>query len=290
LEGGFVRDWVVGNYTSRPANPSPSPKDWIEYSNNLPYLNKEVVPADLDCHLPTHAYFDIEKFQDELHKYHITCKVYRQDWRYVLLIDEDVPTGPFTMDLIEPHVALTQDRIDFDVNNLSLEKEYTHELAMRVDIQQRPYLIELEAIVDNIKNKRFQILRPIDYRLEERVDKMVNIRHWTQLGQPFLVVPNPDPKYWSVLVRLPSSDKLYKDVEAQMKNIENNTTILSIEQIRNPLLEDQYEAMKRIIAKQCSSFDPNERELFHGTNGEAIDGIRDNGFDDRFSKTGNWGK
>ncbi|CAF4115578.1 unnamed protein product, partial [Rotaria sordida] len=213
LEGGFVRDWVVGNYISRPANPLPSPKDWIDYVNNLPYMNREVVPADLDCHLPTHCYFDIEKFQDELHKYNIACRVFRQDWRYVLLIDEDVPTGPYTMDLIEPHVALTHDRIDFDVNNLSLEKDYTHELAMRVDIQQRPYFIELETIVDNIKNKRFQILRPIDTNVEQRVDKMVNIRHWTQIGQPFLVVPNPDPKYWSVLVRLPSSDKLYKTVE-----------------------------------------------------------------------------
>ncbi|CAF3882205.1 unnamed protein product, partial [Rotaria sordida] len=290
LEGGFVRDWVVGNYISRPANPLPSPKDWIDYVNNLPYMNREVVPADLDCHLPTHCYFDIEKFQDELHKYNIACRVFRQDWRYVLLIDEDVPTGPYTMDLIEPHVALTHDRIDFDVNNLSLEKDYTHELAMRVDIQQRPYFIELETIVDNIKNKRFQILRPIDTNVEQRVDKMVNIRHWTQIGQPFLVVPNPDPKYWSVLVRLPSSDKLYKTVEAQMKNI-GNVTIISIEQIKNPLLEDQYEAMKKIIAKQCTGFDPNERELFHGTSGEAIDGIRDNGFDDRyFSTGGNWGK
>ncbi|CAF1050566.1 unnamed protein product [Rotaria sp. Silwood1] len=291
LEGGFVRDWIVGNDISRPANPLPSPKHWIEYIHSIPYINKEVVPGDLDCHLPTHAMFDIEKFQDELHKYDITCQVFRENWRYVLLIDENAPTGPFTMDLIEPHVALTHDRIDFDVNNLSLEKYYTHELGMRIDIQQRPYLIELETIVDNIKNKRFQVLRPLDYNLEQRIDKMVNIRHWTQLGHPFSVVPNPDPKYWSVLVRLPSSDKLYKDVEAQIRNIGNTVTIISIEQIKNPLLEDQYEALKKIIAKQCSGFDPNERELFHGTSGEGIDGIRDNGFDDRyFSKDGNWGK
>ena len=59
------------------------------------------------------------------------------------------------MDLIEPHVALTHDRIDFDVNNLSVEKEYTRELGMRIDIQQKPYEIELETIVDNIKNKPF---------------------------------------------------------------------------------------------------------------------------------------
>ncbi|CAF1052050.1 unnamed protein product [Rotaria sordida] len=291
LEGGFVRDWIVGQYTSRPANPpTASPKDWISYMKSIPYINKEVVPADLDCHLPTHKYFDIEKFHDELYKHDITCKIFRQDWRYVLLIDENAKTGPFTMDLIEPHVALTQDRIDFDVNNLSLEKDYTHELGMRVDIQQRPYLIELETIVENIKNKRFQVLRPIDKHLIERINKMVEIRKWTQIGQPFLVVPNPNPKYSAVLVPLPSSTTLYKDLEQKMKIIGTSVKILSIEQVKNPLLEDTYESMKKIIAKQCTGFNPNERELFHGTKGPGIDGIRDDGFDDRyFSPTGNWG-
>ncbi|CAF3065283.1 unnamed protein product [Rotaria sp. Silwood2] len=216
----------------------------------------------------------------------MTCQVFREDWRYVLLIDEDAPTGPFTVDLIEPHVALTHDRIDFDVNNLSLEKGYTHELGMRVDIQQRPYLIELETIVDNIKNKKLQVLRPVDPTLEMRIDKMISVRGWTQLGQSFLVIPNPDSKYWSVLVHLASSDRLYKDVEQQMNNIGYQVNIISIEQIKNPLLEDQYEALKKIIAKQCSGFDPNERELFHGTSGEGIDGIRDNGFDDRYFSHG----
>ncbi|CAM4754601.1 unnamed protein product [Rotaria magnacalcarata] len=289
LEGGFVRDWVIGNYTARPANLTGNPKAWISYSNGVPYMNKEVVPADLDCHLPTHAYFDIDRFHDELYKYDITCKVSRQDWRYVLLIDEDAPTGPFTMDLIEPHVALTHDRIDFDVNDLSLEKDYTHEIGMRVDIQQRPYLIEIEAIVDNIKNKRFQILRPIDDFLTERINKMVNIRHWTQMGEPSSVVPNPNPKYSAVLVPLPSPSKLYQDLQKDMQKI-GNATIVSIEQVKNPLLEDAYESMKKLIAKQCKGSNPNERSLFHGTKGDGIDGIRDDGFDDRyFSPSGNWG-
>jgi hypothetical protein len=73
-------------------------------------------------------YFDIDKFRDELYKFDMTCEVYREDWRYILLIDKDAPTGPFTMDLIEPHVALIHDRIDFDVSNLSLEKDYPREL------------------------------------------------------------------------------------------------------------------------------------------------------------------
>ncbi|CAF0889255.1 unnamed protein product [Didymodactylos carnosus] len=297
VEGGFVRDWIVGNYTQRPTGNAP-PSTWISYNVNpanvpIPYMSKELIPSDLDCHLPTHAYFDIDKFLDYLHKYQIDCKVFREDWRYVLLLDENAKTGPFTMDLIEPHVALTHDRIDFDVSNLSLEKDYTKELGMRVDIQQKPYSIELETIVDNIKNKRFKVLRPIDDIVQLRITKMVQTRGWTQLGEPMHVIPDPPPKYQVVLVPLPQSTALYQLIVQQMKTIGNQVKVLSIEQIKNPLLEDAYLANKKLIAKQCTGQNPNERELFHGTKGDAIDGILENGFDDRYWGTnyskGNWG-
>ncbi|CAF3206242.1 unnamed protein product [Rotaria socialis] len=137
LEGDFVRDWAVGNYTSKPTN---NPNSWVQYAlnkkgDNIPYIEKEVVPGDLDCHLPSHRYFDVDKFQDELYKFDIQCKVFRENWRYAILIDENTRTGPFTMDLIEPHAALMHDRIDFDANNLSIEKDFTRDLAMRVNIQ-----------------------------------------------------------------------------------------------------------------------------------------------------------
>ncbi|CAF3305240.1 unnamed protein product [Rotaria sp. Silwood2] len=120
---------------------------------------------------------------------------------------------------------------------------------------------------------------------------MINIRHWTQLGEPFLVVPNPNPKYSAVLVPLPLSTQLYQDLETQMKNIGNSVKIVSIEQVKNPLLEDAYESMKKLIGKQCKGFNPNERPLFHGTKGPGIDGIRDDGYDDRyFNVNGNWGE
>ena len=32
-------------------------------------------------------------------------EVYRGNWRYALLVDENTQTGPFTMDLIEPHIS-----------------------------------------------------------------------------------------------------------------------------------------------------------------------------------------
>jgi hypothetical protein len=296
LEGGFVRDWIVGKYTARPTYLINDPNSWIKYETNyfnekIPHMNEEVVPADLDCHLPTHAYFDIDKFQDELHKFDIKCKVYRENWRYVLLIDEHTQTGPFTMDLIEPHVALTHDRIDFDVNNLLLEKNYTRDLGMRVNIQQKPYLIELETIVDNIKHKRFQVLRPIDKYVTRRINKMVNIRGWQQLGEPFLIEPDPHPHYFAVLVPLHDSSTLYQDLTQKMRMIDTRLQIISIEHVRNPYLEDAYDAMKKIIAKQCKGFNPNERELFHGTSDAAIKGIAEDGFDDRFfNREGAWGR
>jgi hypothetical protein len=284
LEGGFVRDWIVGHYTSRPAHLQTNPKGWIENLNTIPSLNKEVVPCDLDCHLPSHAYFDINKFQDELYKYGITCSVYRENWRYVLLFDENETTGPFTIDLIEPHVALTHDRIDLDVNNLSLEKDYTHELGMRIDITQRPYSIELETIVDNIKNKFFQILRPMDKYVEERVNKMT-MRGWKQTNH-ISVLPEPHLKYYVVLVPLPRTAVLYTDVSNKMKSSISGVQIVSIEEIRNPFLEETYEGMKKLIKKQCTGANPNEQELFHGTKGEGINGIKEDGFDDRYFNTG----
>ena len=287
LEGGFVRDWIVGHYISRPKNNNP--QQWITLRNNLiPELDKEVVPSDLDCHLPSYRYFDIQLFQNELYKYGITCSFIREDWRYILLFDENEPTGPFTMDLIEPHIALTHDRIDFDVNNLSVEKDYTHELGMRIDITQRPYSIDLETIIDNIQNKRFQVLRPRDSRLDERIDKMINIRGWKKINQELSVIPQPHRQYHSVLVPLPKGT-LYNEIKTKM-NVITNIKILSIEEIRNPHLEEIYEGMKKVIAKQCTGANPNELLLFHGTNGDGVEGIAEDGFDDRYYAGGRYGK
>ncbi|CAF1264703.1 unnamed protein product [Rotaria sordida] len=293
LEGGFVRDWIVGKYIARPANVNP--KDWIEYKANrhgvnIPYMNREVVPADLDCHLPTYGSFDIEKFQDQLHKFNIKCKYYREEWRYILLIDEGVRTGPFTMDLIEPHVALTHDRIDFDVSNLVLEKNYTRDLGMRIDIQQKPYSIELETIVKNIKNKQFYVLRSIDNRLTERIEKMTKIRDWKQLEPTFNVLPNPPLKSNALLVPLHHTSITYQALLKEMQKINPYIEIKSIEEIKNPYMEEIYEGMKKVISTQRPGFNPNERELFHGTSGDGIQGITEYGFDDRFYNSASaWG-
>jgi hypothetical protein len=294
LEGGFVRDWIVDHHRTQLAGGSSA----VTFTTNpagfiIPNISKDLIPTDLDFHLPSHKYFDIDKFLDALHRHRIECRVFREDWRYILLLDENAKTGPFTMDLIEPHVALTHDRIDFDVSNLSLEKDYTKELGMRVDIQQKPYSIEIEMIVDNIKKKRFHILRPLDHNCQHRLSKMIQ-RGWTQIGEPMHVIPDPPPKYHVVLISLPESTALYKSLVSQMQSsISHQLRVLSIEEIKNPLLQDTYLAMKQMIAKQCPGRNPNERELFHGTKGDAIDGILNDGYDDRYwganFATCNWG-
>ena len=297
LEGGFVRDWVVGNYSAKPANLVPQKWVEIDSATGLPVLSRELVPSDLDCHLPALKPFDVEAFIDALHDYKITARSFRQDWRYVLLIDEDYKTGPFTMDLIEPHIALTHDRIDFDVSNLSLEKRYTKDLGMRVDITSGSHPIQLETIVENIRKKQFQVLRPIDGEngpntsgtVAERIQKMKD-RGWTQIGKPLPFIPNPPPTYNAILVPYPSSTVLYQNIVDEMKKIPG-VQVLSIEQIKNPDIESLYENMKKTISKECPGNDPNERELFHGTSGDAIDGIFNRGYDDRyFNPTGAWGK
>ncbi|CAF4081434.1 unnamed protein product [Adineta steineri] len=294
LEGGFVRDWVVRHKANVPANLKNNPMAWIEYrtnkeGQNIPGITKGIVPSDLDCHLPLHQYFDIEKFQDRLHKFDIVCSVFRENWRYIVLIDENAPTGPFTMDLIEPHVALTHDRIDLDVSNLSLERNYPRELGMRIDVTESPYSIELESIVENIMEGRFRVLRPIDAFVKERIDKMVQ-RGWKQQGEPINVNPSPPPRCYSILVPLPNTSPLYQSLENEMKKINQSIKIIAIEEVKNPLLESTYEAIKKMIAKECSGSNPNERKLFHGTKTDGMRGIVENGFDDRFfNPDGAWG-
>ncbi|CAM4985421.1 unnamed protein product [Rotaria socialis] len=275
LEGDFVRDWVVGDYSSKPTHIPP--QQWVHYDpkSGMPILNRDLVPSDLNCHLPAAKPFDVEAFLDALYGYGIIAKAFKQDWRYVILIDENTKTGPFTMDLIEPHIVLTHDRNNFDVINLSLEKLYTRDLGMRVDIT---------------------VLRSIDGEngpntsgtVAERIEKMKS-RRWKPIGKPLNFNPNPPASYNAILVPYPVSTVLYKNIVTAMETI-NGARVISIEQIKNPDIESLYEYMKKPISKECRDNDPNERELYHGTSGDVVEGIINRGYDDRhFSNTGAWG-
>ncbi|CAF3241159.1 unnamed protein product, partial [Rotaria sp. Silwood2] len=166
--GGFVRDWIVGGYSSRPAMDS-DPSTRLTYTScydnkngqqQMPHLNKEFVPNDIDCDLPDND-FNIDQFLERLHE----------------------NRSPFTMDLILADSAwkLYKYRIlDIDVHSLFVEKDYTHGIGMRTNRihSKLGSLGDLETVVKNIKNKRFAALR--DYDIEDRIKQMLK-RGWTHL-------------------------------------------------------------------------------------------------------------
>ncbi|CAF3669921.1 unnamed protein product [Rotaria socialis] len=121
LQGSYVRDRIVANHMKRPKNQNP--RTWVTFNQQtgLPQIVPDLVPADIDCHLPSGTYFDVQRFLDEMHRYEFKVERFRNHWRHVLLFDRNLPTGPFTMNLIEPHVALTHNRRDFDGNSLYVE-------------------------------------------------------------------------------------------------------------------------------------------------------------------------
>ncbi|CAF3443199.1 unnamed protein product, partial [Rotaria sp. Silwood2] len=281
LEGGFIRDWIIDHRSSRPSNLDP--KIWMTFNpkTGLPELDSNLVPADLDCYLPLDKYFDLEHFIDRMHPFKIKVKPFRQPWRYVLLFDEDAPTGPFIMDLIEPHIALTHDRIDFNVNNLYVKRGFTRELGQRIDLSEPPCSIQLDDIIDDIRKYQFRILRPIDEFMEERIVKMKR-RGYKQIGEPFSIIPTPPSKYRMVSVELSSHSPEYKRIQEKFREKLSDYYIFSIEEIKNDEIQKAYEAMKCIIAHECPNSNSNEMKLFHGTRTRNINSLLENGFDDRY--------
>ncbi|CAF5227652.1 unnamed protein product, partial [Rotaria magnacalcarata] len=145
------RDRIINNRVSPSSDANP--ESWIdsERKTDIPVLHSKIAPSTIDCHLPIDKYFDIEHLLDEMHKYEdITVEVFRQHGQYVLLFDRKALTGPFILNLTEPHVALTQGSIDFDINNLYVERGHTQELGQRVDLSGPPCSSDLEEIVKKI--------------------------------------------------------------------------------------------------------------------------------------------
>ncbi|CAF0889497.1 unnamed protein product [Rotaria sordida] len=274
LYGGFVRDWIVGHFIGRPKNKTVD--QWIQYDNSTAHLHPEIVPADLDCYLPAHGLSDIDEVLDELGKLQMTVNVHRDQWRYLLFVDQNTPTGPFTIDLIIPHIGIHKyDRIDFDVNNLYVEKNYTKHLGMRIDITYAPYSITLEKIVDNIRKKRFYLLAGVESTpcgkvIVERIDKM-KTRGWQQLDDALPpVVPSGGPSSNVELKPVPNSSSIYQKILQKMNSAfsGNKLEIVSIEEIKNAELQSMYEQARKQIQKQTSLSDGNEMMLYHGAKGK----------------------
>ena len=120
---------------------------------------------------------------------------------------------------------------------------------------------------------------------------MVRTRGWKQTGGVLSILPELHWKCNVILVPLPQSAALYKEVLDKMTKNIAGIQILSIEQIRHPSLEETYKGMKKLIKKQCTNANANAQDLFHGTKDKGIAGIAEDGFDDRyFNVSGMYGK
>ncbi|CAF1083299.1 unnamed protein product [Rotaria sp. Silwood1] len=115
-------------------------------------------------------------------------------------------------------------------------------------------------------------------------------RGWTKTGEDLNFIPNPPPRCEVIVVPVPQIADIYQSVVQELQNnVDIQVKVHSIVQIKNPSLEEAYLAIKQLIAKECAGGDPNERLLFHGTSGTSIDGILNDGFDDRYWNSGKWG-
>ena len=157
----------------------------------IPQLNKEFVPNDLDCILPDDG-FNMDQFLHCLHRHGFECEAaYNLDRGYLLVLDQH--RLPFTIDLISSGMASIFQRysiVDMDVNNLCIGKDCKRALGMRSDLTRNNLKSPstLETIVENIKQKHFTVLH--EYDIENRVERMVK-RGWTQVAAK----PNNEYEY-----------------------------------------------------------------------------------------------
>ena len=289
LEGGFVRDWIIANERARPSL-TIQPSEWVKFDTmtGTPSLLKELVPSDLDCKMPLNCYFDLEKFCDEVKQFDMIPQIHRSRRSYRILFDQYQPTGPFTLELIEPYSSVGFRIPDLDVNNLCVKRDQCSAFSQRVDLREPPCFLDTVQIVENIKTKKFHVLPSINGSIMSRVNKMIT-RGWTQIGSPLIDKPQQvKPKF--VISPLSTASELYKNIENAIQEIAG-ITIISIEQIYNSELECIYQSMKKLIANECVDNNANEKFLFHGTRIDKGKEIMKEGFDYGFFKThGSFGK
>ena len=90
-----------------------------------------------------------------------------------------------------------------------------------------------------------------------------------------------------LLVDLQVGSLMYNQIETAfnktMTKGKNYTQIVSIQQLQNPILYQQYAVKKKEMEKRNPKGHPNERWLWHGTSSDTHDKINTQGFNRSFA-------
>jgi len=147
--------------------------------------------------------------------------------------------------------------------------------------------LDLNKIVEHIKQKKFVVTRHGDANMANRKQKMFD-RGWQCLDLPFPVyVPNRGENAGAELALVPSQNPDYIKYSTLFSNV-LNTSVSSIHEVSNSNLTRLYLAMRDSINRENNG-NANEVVLFHGTSDVGASGIQEWGFDDRFWNAGNFG-
>jgi hypothetical protein len=171
-----------------------------------------------------------------------------------------------------------------DVSNLYVKSGFVNELGMRipldnVQVSDGPVeSITVDMIVQNIQNKIFNVLRPIN--TAPRIQKLQN-RGWKAGPKKYILFPKAEIS----VLPLKKDDPNYVFASDMMKPL-NNITIVEILVIGNKACEKIYQGHREVMERTGVV---NERNLFHGTSEEGALGIWKNSFDNRYAKDGAWG-
>eukprot|EP00667_Euglena_gracilis_P000291 EG_transcript_291 len=164
LWGAFVRDWVVGGWST-------------------PLLSNDGAPEGtstpkVDLWLSPHIYFDLQSFLSQLSNLGLEITSVNENPRCVAIEFDAGGTsqfGPFTAELTFPHMACCHVQLDLDVNNLYLVKDATQAIGLRLPL---PWL-SVPKILNRIQQRRFVVCKQRDADVANEVQKMV-AQGWTE--------------------------------------------------------------------------------------------------------------
>ncbi|XP_015760439.1 PREDICTED: poly [ADP-ribose] polymerase 12-like [Acropora digitifera] len=141
------------------------------------------------------------------------------------------------------------------------------------------------------KTERSVTRRPADLVTKENMKEIAQKRRAAVLGRQTVASAGSGsdgrPTHWTPMpdgidykrVPLPSISEGYKKAEKKfLETMEGHPNIVSIEQVQNTDLWTLYTQRKKHLTKR-SGKEPEERQLFHGTNASTVEAISQQGFD-----------